>query len=116
MTYRYNYVDDYSSEHCANNEGHSTAVVGVVGHKTTGVVPNVAIGCSRVVDKHGAGAYSGVMEAVFHAAEFEKEQKRPIVITIAFGWPKSYISTRVMQEANMRFSLSLPVMKVNMLD
>ncbi len=100
VTYCYNYIGDYSREHCADSDGHGTAVAGVVGHKSMGVAPNVAIGCSRVLGKDGSGAYSGVIEAVFHAAEFAKEQERPVIVNMAFGGPKSYILNRAVQDAS----------------
>lgn len=101
VTYCYNYIGDHlTREHCADTDGHGTAVAGVVGHKSMGVAPNVAIGCSRVLGKKGAGSYSGVIEAVFHAAEFAKEQERPVIVLMAFGGAKSYILNRAIQDAS----------------
>lgn len=85
-----NFVDTVNTD-C---NSHGTHVAGTVGSKTYGVSKRVRLVAVKVLDCSGGGSFSGVLKGLEFVANSAKTSKRPSIINMSLGGPKSSATDR----------------------
>jgi subtilisin family serine protease len=85
-----NFVDTVNTD-C---NSHGTHVAGTVGSKTYGVSKKTKLIAVKVLDCSGGGSFSGVLKGLEFVAQNAKTSKRPSVINMSLGGPKSSATDR----------------------
>lgn len=74
---------------------HGTHVAGTVGSKTYGVSKKVKLVAVKVLDCSGGGSFSGVLKGLEFVANSAKTSKRPSIVNMSLGGPKSTATDKV---------------------
>jgi subtilisin family serine protease len=80
-----NFVDNRNVD-C---NGHGTHVAGITGSKTYGVSKKSNLVAVKVLGCEGGGSYSGVLKGLEYVFNEMKKTKRPSIINMSLGGPKS---------------------------
>lgn len=86
-----NFVDNVNTD-C---NSHGTHVAGTVGSKTYGVSKKTKLIAVKVLDCSGGGSFSGVLRGLEFVANSAKTSKRPSIVNMSLGGPKSSATDRV---------------------
>ena len=86
-----NFVDTVNTD-C---NSHGTHVAGTVGSKTYGVSKKTKLIAVKVLDCSGGGSFSGVLRGLEFVANSAKTSKRPSIVNMSLGGPKSSATDRV---------------------
>ncbi|KAJ3120138.1 hypothetical protein HK098_004825 [Nowakowskiella sp. JEL0407] len=89
----------FSSSGTTDGAGHGTHVAGTAGGKTFGVARNSILIAVKVIDDDGSGSGSNVIMGLQWVLQAVKFRKRPAVVNMSIGGPKSNALDRAVNAA-----------------